>query len=99
MEASSSESPRKALGGSSSEFMRALSDDIHDPLRHHDHLFDRSAGQCARHRFKTQRSGFDLVLGGRAGDRKFIPSLAIYLYGNGNPISSTSKAASGAGHG
>ncbi len=60
--------------------------DIHDPLRHHNHLLDRPAGQRTHHRFQLERRCLDLVLGRSAGDRKLVSPLAIYLYGNGNHI-------------
>src|SRR5262245_57952446 len=85
--ASSRESPRTKLRRLKiTRAVPASADDIHDPLRHHDHPRHRPSGQSACDGLQLESRRFDFVLGGAASDRKLISPLAIYLYGNGNPI-------------
>src|SRR6185503_11578039 len=79
--ATNSESPRTRL-----RRLKVTRDDIHDPLRHHDHSCHRPSVQSARDGLQLERRRFDFVLVGGASDHKLISPLAIYLYGNGNRI-------------
>ena len=62
------------------------SDNINDPLRYDDNPRHWPPLQRPGYALQLQRRRFDVGLGRGTGDGQLIPSLAIYLYGNGNPI-------------
>src|SRR3954447_16691655 len=63
--------------------IRDLADNIHDPLRHHDHLADGLAAQRLFYRIERQNGSLNLRIFGILGDCDIAALLAVDLHDQG----------------